>query len=195
MYTKKSSFYPWLLFPIIPFLLGLSMPWTIGRLSPLPGSCWFALVVYTNSIKPIGQILSHLPQLYVCYKLRSTSGVSMLTQHLNLIGGITGVSSIPWFWLFWLSWVVTLLIKIKTIASFLIYFFSTLQALSLYALAWKFDGWESINFSLQSILSETIFSPRKSIDTRSPETDLSDRSDERSSRRLIPRKCEPNLKP
>ena len=38
---------------------------------------------------------SHLPQLKVCYDLKTTSGISLLSQHFNIIGGLLGVYSMP----------------------------------------------------------------------------------------------------
>ncbi len=50
-------------------------------------------IAYTNSMKPISQVISHFPQLWVCIKMQSVSGVSMLTQHLNFFGGVSGLLS------------------------------------------------------------------------------------------------------
>jgi len=96
----------WLLFPIVPYLL--------ARFAP-------ASIAITNSVKPISQVMSHLPQLRVCYQLRTTSGVSMLSQHLNILGGVAGL-------------VMCLVIRPKSIATYLIYANSIAQAVSLYAM-------------------------------------------------------------
>lgn len=71
-YTSTRSFLLWLPFPLVPFVL--------ARLFP-------ASVPFTMAVKPLSQIVSHFPQMWVCYKLRTTSGVSMLTHHLNIVGG------------------------------------------------------------------------------------------------------------
>eukprot|EP00475_Leptophrys_vorax_P041245 TRINITY_DN777_c0_g1_i3.p1 TRINITY_DN777_c0_g1~~TRINITY_DN777_c0_g1_i3.p1 ORF type:complete len:274 (-),score=51.87 TRINITY_DN777_c0_g1_i3:1066-1887(-) len=78
LYTKHLSFLPWILFPTIPYVLGTSFP---------------ATMPFTNSIKPVAQVLSHFPQLWLCVNLKSISGVSMLTQHLNILGGVSGLLS------------------------------------------------------------------------------------------------------
>ena len=54
---------------------------------------WGACAAFTSSVKPMSQIVSHFPQMYVCYKLRTTGGVSMLTHHLNIVGGVCGILS------------------------------------------------------------------------------------------------------
>jgi len=115
IHTEKSfkeKYLLWLLFPLLPVFLGLIFP---------------SSMYITNSIKPITQVLSHLPQLNVCYQLKTTSGVSLTSQHLNIIGGFAGLymcSIIPP-----VSW-----------ATYLIYANSVLQALSLYAMAGYYDG-------------------------------------------------------
>jgi uncharacterized protein with PQ loop repeat len=88
----------------------------------------FSLAI-TNSIKPIAQILSHLPQLYVTYEKKSTQGVSLLTQHFNLIGGLLGLY-------------MCFMIPPVSISVYLIYLFSLFQAISLYAFAIHYDGIE-----------------------------------------------------
>jgi len=68
----------WLLFPLVPATLGIA---------------WPESMTVTNGIKPLAQILSHLPQLLECARLRTTQGVSLASQHLNFVGGLTGVYS------------------------------------------------------------------------------------------------------
>ena len=77
------------------------------------------------------QIMSHLPQLYETYTRRTSEGVSLLAQHLNLMGGLSGV--------FMYS-----IIPPKSFYTYLVYFTSLIQAISLYALAVYFDGWDRL---------------------------------------------------
>jgi len=110
-YTQEGNYLQWLLFPAIPYLIGKFAPETL---------------LFTNTVKPITQILSHLPQLKVCYDLKTTSGVSMLSQHFNIVGGVLGVY-------------MCFIIPPKTFMTYLIYSNSIFQALSLYILAIYYD--------------------------------------------------------
>jgi len=101
----------WLLFPLVPVVLFTVLPFSVH---------------YTNTIKPITQILSHLPQLEECYRQSSTSGVSKLSQHLNFTGGLLGL---------YMCWILPPVSPM----TYLIYFNSVLQALSLYAFVVYFD--------------------------------------------------------
>ncbi len=86
---------------------------------------------YTNIIKPICQVVSHIPQLYETYNKKSTEGLSLTTQHLNLLGGLAGVymhSVIP---------PVSFMTR-------LVYINSMFQAISLYYMAIYYDGWKRI---------------------------------------------------
>ena len=65
--------------------------------------------------------MSHLPQLRVCYQLRTTSGVSMTSQHLNMLGGMAGLF-------------MCLILPPRALSTYLIYANSCAQALSLYVL-------------------------------------------------------------
>ncbi|KYQ88786.1 transmembrane protein [Tieghemostelium lacteum] len=76
IYDKNTKYLLWILFPFLPLLM--------GRLYPKS-------MYTTNSIKPITQVLSHLPQLIVSYKSKSTQGVSLQSQYLNFFGGVVGV--------------------------------------------------------------------------------------------------------
>ena len=67
------------------------------------------------------QIISHLPQLAECYQLRTTVGVSLISQHINFVGGLAGVY---------------MCFLLKTNASTtLLYLNSIFQAVSIYLLA------------------------------------------------------------
>jgi hypothetical protein len=103
----KSHFLLWILFPIIPLLLAILYP---------------ASITYTNSIKPIGQIMSHIPQVVECLRLRTTLGISMSSQHLNFLGGACGL-------------LMCFIIPPIYSTTYLIYFNSVFQAVSTYAIA------------------------------------------------------------
>lgn len=67
----------------------------------------FSHHLYLKSLSLFIFIHSHLPQMKVCYDLRTTSGVSLLSQHFNLIGGLLGIYStfsfsffLPFFYYF-----------------------------------------------------------------------------------------------
>jgi uncharacterized protein with PQ loop repeat len=105
-----SRYLLWIFFPIIPIYMGLRYPQTI----PI-----------TNSAKPIAQILSHLPQLLECIRLRTTLGCSLLSQHLNFIGGVLGLYMCYW-------------IPPRAYSTYLIYLNSVLQAVSIYILAFSY---------------------------------------------------------
>ena len=96
-----------MLFPLIPFIFGILFPETL---------------TYTNVIKPLAQILSLLPQLYESFCNKSTNGVSMLSQHLNLIGGFLGIF-------------MCFIIPPATTTTYIIYINSIIQAFSIYLLA------------------------------------------------------------
>jgi len=101
----------WLLFPLVPVFMGTTMSHTIS---------------ITNSIKPITQVLSHFPQLLECYRHSSTAGISLLTQHLNITGGLAGI---------YMCWILPPVAA----TTYLIYLNSVLQALSLYAMFAYYD--------------------------------------------------------
>ena len=84
------------------------------------------MTAYTSCVKPVTQLVSHLPQLAECYRLRSTQGISYASQALNLVGGVAGV-------------VMCALVPPKTNWTWLLYGNSIFQALSLYALACLYD--------------------------------------------------------
>lgn len=114
LYTGKGSesFGLWLFFPLLPLVLG---------------KVWPESMLVTNMVKPLAQVASHLPQLMLCWRIRSTSGVSMMTQHFNIIGGVLGL------FMLWVTPPVSF-------TTYLIYVNSMFQALSLYALGMKFHG-------------------------------------------------------
>ena len=112
-YKGDYKFLIWLTFPIIPYLFGVILPFTI----PL-----------TNSIKPGAQIFSHIPQLWVCYQLKTAQGVSLKTQHLNMIGGIAGM-------------IMCIIIEPKSTMTYFLYINSMFQAISLYIFAIIYDNY------------------------------------------------------
>jgi hypothetical protein len=113
---QKSGYLAWLLFPVVPLVMGLSFPQTI---------------TITNGIKPLTQILSHLPQLMECARLRTTSGVSLLSQHLNALGGFMGL------------YMLSIHPPINA-TTYLLYINSCFQALSVYALAMAYGEFNLI---------------------------------------------------
>jgi hypothetical protein len=88
-------------------------------------------IVLTNAIKPASQFFSHVVQLHETWNKRSTEGVSLLSQHLNMLGGLLGI-------------VMYSYIPPKSFFTYMVYYNSIFQALSLYALAVYFDGWEPL---------------------------------------------------
>ncbi|KAN0023350.1 hypothetical protein ACTFIU_011520 [Dictyostelium citrinum] len=106
-----TKYLPWIGFPIIPFLIGLQYPSTM---------------FITNSFKPITQLLSHLPQVILCYQSKSTTGVSLPSQYLNFIGGIAGV-------------IMCLIIPPISTLTYLIYVNSVIQAISLFFMYFIYD--------------------------------------------------------
>jgi len=109
--SHGENYFHWLLFPLIPYVIGLYYPQTLA---------------FTNMVKPITQILSHIPQLKVCTDLKTTSGVSMMSQHFNLVGGIFGLF-------------MCIVIPPVSMLVYFIYGNSVLQAVSIYALALYYD--------------------------------------------------------
>ena len=108
----RLRFFLWICFPVVPFLLGSLLP---------------ASLPFTNAIKPLCQVISHVPQLRVCVEQKTTAGLSLMTQHLNMFGGIAGL----------------IMCALSAPASSLTYFLyinSILQAVSLYWLAIRYDG-------------------------------------------------------
>lgn len=75
IYNDKKYLFLWFLFPLIPYSLTF-----------IPGT-----VAITNTFKPITQITSHVTQLLEFWKLQSTEGYSLTSQHYNWIGGWAGM--------------------------------------------------------------------------------------------------------
>lgn len=113
IYNKNIKFYLWIIFPLIPYILGILLPSTI---------------IFTNTIKPGAQIFSHIPQLILIYELKTANGVSLQTQHLNMFGGICGL-------------IMCYLIPPKSNMTYFLYINSMFQALSLYFFAILYDGY------------------------------------------------------
>lgn len=99
------------MFPILPLLFGNLFPETLN---------------ITNIIKPSAQLISILPQIYESFRNQSVSGVSMLSQHLNAIGGILGM-------------VMCYIIPPITKTTYIIYINSIIQSFSIYTLAYYFN--------------------------------------------------------
>ena len=94
--SGDSRYLLWLLFPLLPLVLGIYFPSTIpftSYIKPSTASLFLLsrcpMTVYL--LFPVTQITSHLPQLAECVRLKTTSGVSLSSQHLNFIGGVLGI--------------------------------------------------------------------------------------------------------
>ena len=101
----------WLGFPVVPVGLAQIAPHTMS---------------ITSSIKPLAQVFSHVPQLAECVRMRSTSGCSLGTQHLNAAGGLAGL-------------LMCYLRPPQSIFTTMLYVNSLGQALSLYYLYFLYD--------------------------------------------------------
>jgi len=112
---SRDQFLWWLLFPLLPILLGVYEPQTLH---------------ITHTIKPLTQLISHIPQLRVCIQLKTTSGVSLPSQHLTFVGGLAGLY-------------MCVVIPPVSDMTYLIYVNSILQALSVYMLTVYYDGWQT----------------------------------------------------
>jgi len=109
---RKDKYLLWMLFPFVPFSLGLAYPESIYA---------------TSAVKPITQVLSHIPQMKVCYQLKTTAGISLASQHLNFIGGVLGL---------YMCWIIPPVSNM----TYLIYVNSVLQAVTLYMMTIYYDG-------------------------------------------------------
>eukprot|EP00484_Ammonia_sp_Unknown_P018325 CAMPEP_0197036060 /NCGR_PEP_ID=MMETSP1384-20130603/13673_1 /TAXON_ID=29189 /ORGANISM="Ammonia sp." /LENGTH=243 /DNA_ID=CAMNT_0042466189 /DNA_START=115 /DNA_END=846 /DNA_ORIENTATION=- len=139
IYQHDYKFLLWLLFPMIPYMLGNVMPSTIAL---------------TNSIKPGAQIFSHIPQLWVCYNLKTAQGVSLKTQHLNMIGGVAGL-------------IMCFIIEPKSIMTYFLYINSMFQAISLYLVAIVYDNYSfcfTVPKSKAPRTSELLLSKKEEIE-------------------------------
>ena len=107
MYSSNKYSILFIFIAAIPYLLATYFPYTIQ---------------YTDYVKPLCQVLSHIPQVIQCIKLHTTTGCSLMGQHLNLIGSIFGL-------------IMCYLEDEKSIKTWIIYFNSGFQAISLYLIA------------------------------------------------------------
>ena len=112
LYSHNFVYLLFLLLPSIPGALGLFWP----------GSLQF-----TDYIKPTMQIASHLPQIYLIWRVRSTAGMSLLTQHLNAAGGILGL-------------IMCFGMGNMRVSTILLYVNSLLQAISIYVLRFAYGA-------------------------------------------------------
>lgn len=108
--SSRAHYLLWILFPLVPLFMAVM---------------WPATIAYTNSIKPLGQVLSHIPQVIECLRLRTTLGISMSSQHLNFLGGAMGL-------------LMCLVIPPIYTTTYIIYLNSVFQATSIYAIAWYY---------------------------------------------------------
>ncbi|KAJ3427972.1 pq loop repeat family protein [Anaeramoeba flamelloides] len=123
IYENKLDFLYWLLFPFFPYVLGSGIP---------------SSQLLTNYIKPIAQVFSHFPQLYLCYKSQTTMGVSLISQHLNVIGGGLGL-------------IMCFVLKPSRYSTYMVYFNSIFQALTLYYLSIKYNEFRLLDKKKQKL--------------------------------------------
>jgi len=128
MYSNSKYCWIYCFIPLFPYYLA----------SVHPNS-----VRFTDFVKPACQIISHIPQLIQCIKLRSTLGVSMLGQHLNFLGCFLGM-------------IMCYLQSISSFMTWLIYFNSGFQAISLYMVAIWYHEMRFIDYSNRRIRNEVI---------------------------------------
>ncbi|KAL0479733.1 hypothetical protein AKO1_007557 [Acrasis kona] len=114
LFTNKSVYIAFCFVPFIPYLLAIYLP---------------ATMLYTNLVKPLSQVVSHLPQMYVTYQKQSTEGISLATQHFNLLGGLAGMYMYS-------------IIPPKSMWTYVVYANSLFQALSTYWMTVSYDGWD-----------------------------------------------------
>jgi len=136
----SKSYLLLLLFPLLPLILGIKLPWTI---------------TFTSYVKPLTQVLSHLPQIAECVRLSTTLGLSLSTQHLNMLGGCAGL-------------VMCYVIPTST-ATLLMYSNSIFQAVSVYGLAIFFSEFFSSRSEAEIAMADT----KKSAKDKS-DSDISD---------------------
>jgi hypothetical protein len=75
LYTRSFRPLLFIIIPVLPYLICTFLP---------------QLIPWTDFVKPICQVASHLPQMETCIRLKTTLGVSILGQHLNFAGGVLG---------------------------------------------------------------------------------------------------------
>ena len=108
----RLKFFLWICFLVVPFMMG---------------SLWPSTIMLTNTIKPLCQVISHIPQLKVCINQQTTTGLSLMTQHLNIFGGLAGL-------------IMCILSPPASSLTYFLYINSILQAVSVYFLAIRYDG-------------------------------------------------------
>eukprot|EP01130_Rhizamoeba_saxonica_P001381 TRINITY_DN11241_c0_g1_i1.p1 TRINITY_DN11241_c0_g1~~TRINITY_DN11241_c0_g1_i1.p1 ORF type:complete len:240 (+),score=30.98 TRINITY_DN11241_c0_g1_i1:50-721(+) len=126
----------WILFPIVPYILGITLP---------------ATIITTSSLKPFSQIISHGSQLKESIELRSTKGLSLPTQHLNIVGGISGL-------------IMCYYIPPISFWTYVIYINSVLEALTVYMLTYLYRNNEDNVRYLEKMDPDDIhFNPKIDI--------------------------------
>jgi len=111
-YGKQPTLYLWLAFPLVPYVLVTLYPETQAL---------------TNSIKPLTQIGSHLTQMRVFYQRKTCDGVSLDSQHINLLGAALG-------------YFMCLILTPKNTSTWFLYYNSFFQASTFYAAVLYYDG-------------------------------------------------------
>ncbi len=114
LYEKRSNmqYLMWMLFPAVPYYLWQWFPESIP---------------VTSFFKPVSQVLSHIPQLLECRRFRTTAGVSLVSQHLNFVGGVMGL---------YMCWAI----PPRGITPWFLYINSIGQAATLYAAWFYYDS-------------------------------------------------------
>lgn len=111
-YNNQPQLYLWFLFPLVPLVLITVYPETQAL---------------TNSIKPLTQIGSHLTQLRVFFQRKTCDGVSLDSQHINLLGASLG-------------YFMCLVLTPKNTSTWFLYYNSFFQASTFYAVVIYYDG-------------------------------------------------------
>eukprot|EP00761_Pharyngomonas_kirbyi_P006796 gb/GECH01006805.1/.p1 GENE.gb/GECH01006805.1/~~gb/GECH01006805.1/.p1 ORF type:complete len:282 (+),score=33.11 gb/GECH01006805.1/:1-846(+) len=140
----------WSFFPLVPYAMDSVVPISIA---------------ITNLIKPVSQVVSHIPQLQECVRIKSTQGVSLVSQYLNLMGGIAGL-------------LMLLLVPPQSILTYLLYINSMLQAVTLFYLAVQYDGYTRLISEFDGMLFRMLPSRYVPFSHPTSEHDDSDRPDE-----------------
>jgi hypothetical protein len=130
LYSRRPAVAAW-----SPGLLALAVTLALWA----PGT-----VALTNAIKPATQIMSHGFQLLEFHRVRTAAGMSLTSQHLNLIGGALGV-------------VMCILRPPKSTMTLFLYTNSLVQAVTVYMAVVWLHGWAY--FARASALTAWLVGP------------------------------------
>ena len=87
----------------------------------------YLFLALTGMVKPLSQLVSHIPQLIECYKMKTTKGLSLSSQHLNTFCGLFGLF-------------MCYFIPPKSAWTYVLYVNSLFQAFTVYICAVIYDG-------------------------------------------------------